>query len=164
MRRFGDRLRYLAVTAGGLGLSPVAPGTVGTLGGVLLAVLIQVACPEPALAWVWLGSAALLFAFGCSTTAFVASTFPRPDPGPFVLDEVVGYLVAVGVYGLLRGTPDPVAHAAAFVLFRAFDVLKVQPARRLEELPGALGIMADDVVAGVYAGVALRLLLPLLGW
>lgn len=159
-----DRMRFLLITSGGLGLSPVVPGTVGTLGGVLLAVVLQLVTPAAALPWVLLAVAAALFAFGCSTTGFVQRVFQREDPGPFVLDEVVGYLVAVGLYTALRGTPDAMAHTAAFFLFRVFDILKVQPARRLEELPGALGIMADDVMAGVYAGVAMRLLLPLAGW
>jgi phosphatidylglycerophosphatase A len=158
----GDRLRFLLVTSGGLGLSPVAPGTVGTLGGVLLAVLLQVAFGgHLLLAW-WL-AAGVLFAVGCSMSAFVRRTFPKEDPGPFVLDEVVGYLVTVAVYAALAKAPDAVGHTAAFFAFRFFDVVKLQPARRLEDLPGALGIMADDQMAGVYAGLSLWLLLPLLG-
>ena len=160
----GDRIRFLLITAGGLGLSPFAPGTVGTLGGVLLAVLLQLCVPAPYLPFAWLGVGAALFAWACTTSAFVARTFQREDPGPFVLDEVVGYLVAVALYALLwPAAPTPTAHVAAFFLFRVFDVLKVQPARWLEDLPGALGIMADDVMAGIYAGIGMRLLLPLLG-
>jgi phosphatidylglycerophosphatase A len=162
-----DRLRFLLVTSGGLGLSPVAPGTAGTLGGVVLAVLLQAALPgHVLLAW-WV-AAAVLFAAGCAQTGFVRRTFPNEDPGPFVLDEVVGYLVTVGVYAALAKLPETgpeaIAHAAAFFAFRVFDVVKLQPARRLEDLPGALGIMADDLMAGVYAGLSLWLVLPLLGW
>jgi phosphatidylglycerophosphatase A len=72
-----------------------------------------------------------------------------------VLDEVVGYLVTVAVFLTLRGPLGPTGFALAFVLFRVFDILKVQPARRLEELPGAYGIMLDDVAAGAYAGLVL---------
>jgi phosphatidylglycerophosphatase A len=71
--------------------------------------------------------------------------------------------VTVLVYALLRHPPDAFAHMAAFFAFRAFDVLKIQPARKLEDLPGAVGIMADDQMAGVYAGLSLWLALPLLG-
>jgi phosphatidylglycerophosphatase A len=160
-----DRIRFLLITSGGLGLSPFAPGTVGTLGGVLLAVLLQLLVPMPWLPFVWLGTGAVLFAWACTTTEFVQRTFQREDPGPFVLDEVVGYLVTVALYTWLHGAPpDAIGHTAAFFLFRVFDVLKVQPARWLEDLPGALGIMADDVMAGIYAGISMRLLLPLLGW
>ncbi|HEX6813672.1 MAG TPA: phosphatidylglycerophosphatase A [Planctomycetota bacterium] len=156
----GDRIRWLLITSGGLGCSPWAPGTVGTLGGVLLAVTLQWALPEhTVLAW---GMAALvLFVWGCSQSAFVARTWPKEDPGHFVLDEVVGYLVTVIVYALVaQRLPHATAHMGAFFAFRAFDVLKIQPARKLEDLPGALGIMADDQMAGVYAGLSLCLVLP----
>jgi len=52
---------------------------------------------------------------------------------------------------------------AAFFAFRAFDVVKVEPAKKLEDLPGALGIMADDQMAGIYAGLSIWLVLPLIG-
>lgn len=159
----GDRMRFLLVTCCGLGLSPVAPGTVGTLGGVVVAVLIQATAPEHAVL-AWWSTAAVLFALGCLQTGFVRRTFPNEDPGQFVLDEVVGYLVTVALYASLRRLPDATAHAAAFFAFRAFDVLKIEPARRLEDLPGALGIMADDQMAGIYAGLSLWLGLWLVGW
>lgn len=160
-----DRLRWLLITGCGLGCSPWAPGTVGTLGGVVLAVTLQ---------WVWPGqgdallawsvAAAGLFAFGCSQSAFVARQWPNEDPGAFVLDEVVGYLVTLIVFTLLADRlPGALGHTVAFFAFRAFDVLKIEPARRLEHLPGALGIMADDQMAGVYAGLSVWLVLPWLG-
>jgi phosphatidylglycerophosphatase A len=150
-----DRCRWLLITSGGLGCSPWAPGTIGTLGGVILAVGLQALLPERHLL-AWAVAAGVLFVFGCLQSEFVARIWPKEDPGQFVLDEVVGYLVTLLVYALLRNQPvTPLAHAGAFFAFRAFDVLKVQPARWLEDLPGALGIMADDQMAGVYAGLAL---------
>lgn len=163
----GDRLRFLLVTSCGLGLSPVAPGTVGTLGGVALAVVLQASLGGTSgyLAGTWFGVAAFLFLLGCKQTAFVQRTFPNEDPGAFVLDEVVGYLVTVATYALLaQKVPDATAHAAAFFAFRVFDVWKPQPARKLEDLPGAIGIMADDQMAGVYAGLSMYFVLPFLGW
>ena len=158
----GDRFRWLLITSGGLGCSPFAPGTVGTLGGVLLAVVLQLVVQDHAVL-AWGIAAVVLFVWGCMQTAFVARTWPKEDPGHFVLDEVVGYLVTVIVYALLAPRlPDAFGHMAAFFAFRAFDVLKIQPARKLEDLPGALGIMADDQMAGAYAGLSLWLLLPLL--
>ena len=161
---FVDRIHFLLITSCGLGLAPVASGTVGTLGGVILAVLLQATIRDHAvLAW-WI-AAVVLFVYGCSTSAYVARVWPNKDPGQFVLDEVVGYLVTVAVYAMLAGKlPDAWGHAAAFFAFRAFDVLKIQPARWLEGLPGALGIMADDQMAGVYAGVSTWLLLSWMGW
>ncbi|MGE3174370.1 MAG: phosphatidylglycerophosphatase A [Planctomycetota bacterium] len=157
-----DRLRFLLVTSCGLGLSPFAPGTVGTFGGIAVAVLLQATLPAHVVSAWWI-AAAVLFALGCSTTAFVKRTFPNEDPGAFVLDEVVGYLVTVATYASLLQAPDAMGHAAAFFLFRFFDVVKVQPARWLEDLPGALGIMADDQMAGAYAGLSMYLILPFLG-
>jgi phosphatidylglycerophosphatase A len=114
------------------------------------------------LALALLGVAALLLAFGCSLTQWTARWLRSDDPKPFVLDEVVGYLVAAAVFTFVWREPLPVAHAACFVLFRAMDVIKPYPASRLEDVPGAPGIMLDDVAAGVYAG-ALLCLLPYLG-
>ena len=158
-----DPLRWFLITSGGLGLSPFAPGTIGTFGGVLLGVTLQWALPGCAVL-AWSIAAAVLFGFGCLQSDYVARTWPKKDPGAFVLDEVVGYLVTLIVYALLAGhVPAALGHTGAFFAFRAFDVLKVQPARWLEGLPGAWGIMADDQMAGVYAGVALWIALPLVG-
>lgn len=159
-----DRFRWLLITSGGLGCSPFAPGTVGTLGGVLLAVSLQWALPDHTL-MAWGIAAAVLFVWGCRQSDFVARTWPKEDPGHFVLDEVVGYLVTVLVYALFAGhLPGAAAHVVAFFAFRGFDVLKIQPARKLEDLPGAFGIMADDQMAGVYAGLSVWIVMPWLGW
>lgn len=156
-----DPVRWTLITSGGLGLSPFAPGTVGTLGGVVVAVTLQLLWPGHSVA-AWSAAAVLLFVFGSLQSDYVARTWPKKDPGAFVLDEVVGYLVTLVVWALLaREQPAALAHTGAFCWFRVFDVLKVQPARWLEGLPGAWGIMADDQMAGVYAGVALWLTLPI---
>ncbi|MEZ6037545.1 MAG: phosphatidylglycerophosphatase A [Planctomycetota bacterium] len=158
-----DPLRWFLITSGGLGMSPWAPGTIGTFGGVLLGVLLQVAWPDLQGAVIaWSVAAVLLFFWGCLQSDYVARTWPKKDPGAFVLDEVVGYLVTLIVYTLLaQKTPDALAHTGAFFAFRGFDVLKIQPAKWLEGLPGAWGIMCDDQMAGLYAGVSLWLTLPL---
>ncbi len=161
---FVDRLRWLLITCFGLGLSPFASGTVGTLGGVLLAVVLQSLFPDR-LILVWSLVAGALFVWGCLQSRFVARIWPKEDPGQFVLDEVVGYLVTVITYAAFaQQAPGPLAHTAAFFAFRFFDVVKVQPAKKLEDLHGAFGIMADDQVAGLYAGLSIWLVLPLLGW
>ena len=157
----GDRIRWLLVTCFGLGLAPVAPGTFGTLGGVLLAVCLHALVDPNLLVPVFWAVSAVLLAVGCSHGNFAARTFKTEDPQAFVLDEVVGYLVAMALYASFAGEPSPTAYAVGFLAFRFFDIFKLQPARRLEELPGAYGIMADDVMAGVYAGVVLVVGLPL---
>jgi phosphatidylglycerophosphatase A len=81
------------------------------------------------------------------------------DGGPIVVDEIVGQWIAIA--GL---APTPAALFVAFVFFRAFDILKPFPAGRSQRLPGGWGVLADDVIAGVYAAAATRLVLELTGW
>ncbi|HLU38652.1 MAG TPA: phosphatidylglycerophosphatase A [Planctomycetota bacterium] len=159
---FADRLRWLLATGCGLGLAPVASGTFGTLGGVAVALLLQLWLAGTALGVALLAAALVLLAAGCSLTDWTERILRAKDPKPFVLDEIVGYLVALAILALVRGDPSPTAHVAAFLVFRAFDVVKPWPASRLEYVPGAPGIMLDDCAAGVYSGIVLSVL-PWLG-
>jgi phosphatidylglycerophosphatase A len=97
---------------------------------------------------------AALFAAGVWAGTTAERYFGGVDPGPIVIDEVVGMLITlafipVGWSGALAG----------FVLFRIFDIIKPYPAGRLEALHGGLGVMADDAMAAVYANLSLRLLI-----
>ena len=158
-----DRLRFWIVTGGGTGLAPLAPGTFGTLPGVGLAMLLGALLSDVALAAA-LGSAAIvLLAFGCAQTKYTERAFPNKDPGQFVLDEIVGYLVAAALFTALVAELSPRGHGLCFLAFRFFDILKPPPAGRLEEIDGAPGIMLDDVAAGVYAGLVL-VVASRLGW
>jgi phosphatidylglycerophosphatase A len=145
-----NRLKLGIVSCGFLGCAPVAPGTFGTLGGVAIA---WVLAPQPAyLAWS-LAVCALLYLVGRSLGPWSERYAGKKDPGFFVLDEVIGYLITVA---WLSG-PTPLALAVAFFVFRFFDVFKPSLARRLERIPGGDGILLDDVVAGAY-GLALVML------
>ena len=144
------RLAVFLATAAYTGYFPVAPGTVGS--GVGLAVY--------AVVW-WTGSPlvevaaiVLLFAAGVWAGTVAERYFGGIDPGPIVLDEVVGMLITLAFIPV--GWP---AALAGFFLFRFFDVIKPFPAGRLEKLHGGLGVMADDAMAAVYANVSLRLLM-----
>ncbi|HEY7057910.1 MAG TPA: phosphatidylglycerophosphatase A, partial [Vicinamibacterales bacterium] len=100
---------------------------------------------------------AVTFAAGIWSATLAERHLGGTDPGPVVIDEVLGMLVTlafipVGWSGALVG----------FLLFRALDVVKPYPANRFERLHGGLGIMADDAMAGVYANLCLRLLIWLL--
>jgi phosphatidylglycerophosphatase A len=95
-----------------------------------------------------------LFFAGVWAAAVHAAALGAPDPGPVVVDEVCGQLVALA---LLPAGWLPVA--VSFALFRFFDIIKPGPIRRLERLPGGWGIMADDVGAGLAAAVLSRLIL-----
>jgi len=129
-------------TGFGLGLSPVAPGTFGTLLGVAIAYFV----PGPA----WIPAVAITL-LGVPLARMAERAHGKEDPGSFVLDEVAGYLVAVA--WLPRTWP---VLAGAFVAFRIFDIGKPLLIRRLERIGGGWGVMLDDVLAGVYANLAVR--------
>jgi phosphatidylglycerophosphatase A len=158
-----DRLKVMALTGCGLGFAPVASGTFGTLPGVVLAVLAQGLVPAEVVGLVWLGMAVALLLLGFALGPFANARFRAKDPRECVLDEVVGYLVTVACLALTGPPPLAAGHLAAFLVFRAADVLKPPPARQLESLPGGYGIMMDDVAAGLYAGLVLVLARDFLG-
>ena len=143
-------LKLFLVSAGFLGCSPVAPGTVGTLGGVLIAWALS--GTQQYLVWS-LAAAALIYLVGRSLGPWAEAHAGEKDPGLFVLDEVVGYLVTVAWF---RG-PSPLALVVAFFVFRFFDVFKPRLARKAEHIPGGDGILLDDVIAGVYGLVLVML-------
>jgi len=146
------RLAVFLATAGYSGYFPIAPGTVGSAVGLLVYAAIRWA-QSPVLPIVEVLVILSLFAAGVWASTAAERHFGGIDPGPIVLDEVVGMLmtlafIPVGLSGALAG----------FVLFRIFDVIKPFPARRFEALHGGLGVMADDAMAAIYANVSLRLL------
>ncbi len=148
--RPGDGAALFVLSCFGLGFLPLVPGTFGTLGGVVVALLLPDAHHA---AWALAAAAAaslLTVALGpaaCRVTG-------RSDPQAVVMDEVAGVLV---VFAALP-SPAMLEAGAAFACFRLFDIGKPPPARRLERLPGGWGILLDDLVAGIYA-LALFLLL-----
>ncbi len=149
-----DRGLFVLITGFGTGLAPFASGTFGTLPAVAIGWILQRWIHGQELA-IWLLALALvLLAVGCSVTGFVARVLRSKDPAEFVLDEIVGYLLTLAMISFFVD-PTLWAHGAAFFFFRLFDVVKPPPARQLEHLPGALGIMLDDVMAGIYAGLVL---------
>jgi phosphatidylglycerophosphatase A len=151
-----DRVKLGIVSCLYLGCSPVAPGTVGTLGGVAIAWAIA---PSAAFLWLALAIAVALYVVGRSLGEWVERYAKEKDPGIFVLDEVIGFLITVC---WTRG-PSWLALLCGFLVFRVFDIAKPWPARRMERLGGGDGILLDDVVSGVWglgAMIALRALFP----
>ena len=128
----------------GVGRLPRAPGTFGTLAAVPLAFMLW----APGLPWVMPLGALFVTAAGVVASGVAASSAGLKDPQHVVIDEVAGYLVACSF-----GPPGWRCALLAFVFFRIFDIWKPWPVRRLEALPGGWGIMADDIAAGVLAGV-----------
>lgn len=138
----------------GTGLSPLAPGTVGTLVGVLLFLPLSLLNTQA-----YAMMLALLFGFGCWVCGESARLLGVHDHGGIVFDEIVGYLVAAAPLLCFAPQPPLVVAAsmlAAFVLFRLFDIWKPWPIRALDRsLHGGFGIMLDDLLAGVAAALPL---------
>ena len=159
--------RWIAV-AGGLGYVPIAPGTAGSFGGVLFFLLAVSAGTGLSranfLALYGLAVGSLLL-FGIWAAGRAEVDFGRRDDGRIVIDEVVGQLITFAPLALLAPFarddlfllfPEVVT---GFVLFRLFDVWKPGAVRWAERrFEGGLGVMADDVVAGLYAGLCLFVL------
>ena len=143
-------LGVMLATGLGVGFVPVAPGTFGSLLGLGLWMLLPASVPIQIVAVV------LVFAVGAWSGGVTERHLERTDPGPVVIDEVLGMWIT-----LLAVPMGWLAALAGFVLFRLFDVIKPYPANRLERLHGGVGVMADDAMAGVYANIALRLVLLL---
>ncbi|MDQ3666788.1 MAG: phosphatidylglycerophosphatase A [Acidobacteriota bacterium] len=164
----------LAVATCGVGYIPWAPGTCGSLVGIgvyallralflkLLFVigaqkqwnLLQVAYALVTLELLTICCVALAGVWAASRTEKLSG---KKDPAKVVVDEVAGQMIALLPVSL---TLDFAWWTAilAFLLFRLFDIIKPYPCRQLERLPSGLGIMADDIVAGVYAGLAVALI------
>ena len=148
------RLGVLVAAVGPCGFAPVAPGTIGSFAGLALVWLLR------ANGWGWLEPVllAVVLSVGVLASQVTETVYQRRDPGVIVIDEVAGMLVT------LMAVPVGVGGAVlAFALFRVFDILKPFPARHAERLPGGWGVMADDVIAGIYAQLVLRALLAVGG-
>jgi phosphatidylglycerophosphatase A len=141
-----SRLATFLATGFGSGYSPFAPGTAGSLVGLALLPLLRWAGPYSE----W-GAILVFTVLGVLSGGIVARHLGVEDPSIVVVDEIVGMWVS-----LLFLPLNPWTAAAGFVLFRVMDVWKPYPARQLEGLPGGYGIMADDLMAGVYANLCLR--------
>ncbi|MFH1848211.1 MAG: phosphatidylglycerophosphatase A [Candidatus Omnitrophota bacterium] len=146
-----NRTTKLIASLGFLGHSPFAPGTAGCLLPLALWFFIR---PEPP------AQIILLIAF--LTAGFLVSgraerLLGRKDPSQIVIDEAAGMVVT------LLYIPFSIMNlAVGFVIFRLVDIAKPFPVKRSEKLPGGLGIMTDDILAGIYANLLLRLVIAYL--
>ncbi len=158
----------LAIATCGVGYLPLAPGTWGSLlaVGIYLLVRISIAShptdTSPIVSPLgFLAGELIVIAIVTLLGIWAASRTERvlkvKDPGKVVVDEVAGQLIALLPLPLTRIAPWPVLVILAFLLFRFFDIVKPYPARRLESLNGGWGIMADDIIAGVYAAIVVAL-------
>ncbi|KAF0179560.1 MAG: phosphatidylglycerophosphatase A [Nitrospirae bacterium] len=137
----------LIATVFGIGYCPVAPGTAGTLAGFALFYLLR---PEP---FVHCALILGILLVGTIAAQHAEKAFGRKDSSRIVIDEVAGYAVAILFLPMTAGYL-----IAGFFLFRFFDIVKPPPVRQIERvLPGGIGVMMDDVAAGIYTNIVLQL-------
>jgi phosphatidylglycerophosphatase A len=138
-----EKLIKLLATGFGSGLSSFAPGTAGTLVGVVICLLCL---PLP-----WAMRLLIVIALS-ALSIYVAGQaeiiYQKKDDQRIVIDEIIGLQIT-----MLPVAINVLSLCAAFVLFRIFDILKPFPIGNLQRLPGGWGVVADDVLAGIYAGV-----------
>ena len=152
--KFKDTAVMFLATGCYLGKVPFAPGTFGSLFGLLLCFLLS---------GIHIGSAifiTVLFVGGATWISQIAEKLlNKEDPGCIVIDEMAGMMVT------FIGLPFNLFTAVAgFVVFRLLDILKPPPIRALErQLPGGIGVVMDDVVAGMIGNIILRISLLLMG-
>ncbi len=144
----------LVATFFGAGRMRPGPGTWGSAAAVIIWALISQWIP-PQLHWVTLAGLALLaILIGIPAATRVARGLGDKDPSRVVIDEVAGQWIT-----LLFAPVSWKTLLVGFILFRAFDILKPPPVRQLERLPEGTGIVVDDVAAGLYALLAMQLVL-----
>jgi len=156
-------MKRLAASGFGLGWLPLAPGSWGSLPPAIIFALLSyfnASTPVIIVAMAALAATGFIVCVKCAPASIAATG--DTDPNEVVADEIAGQAIT---YALARSfVSGPVWWAQAvggFLLFRLFDVIKPCPARRLEKLPQGWGILADDMVAGVYAGISLAICLQL---
>jgi phosphatidylglycerophosphatase A len=138
------RLGVFIATCAHVGYAPVAPGTFGSLVGLAFYYLIR----RQQSSVVELGAIVLITLVGLWSATEAEHHFGGIDPGPVVIDEVVGMLVTLALHPV-----NVLGAIIAFFIFRVLDVVKPWPARRLELLPGGFGVVLDDMMAGVYGNL-----------
>ncbi len=152
-----DRLADSLATGFGAGYLPWAPGTWVSLEAVFLALAVHQVFPLQER--VILGAFLLLLMVpAVFSSGRVAQFDGNSDPSRVVIDEIVGQILC-----LLWVPVSVISLVAGFLLFRFFDIVKPSPARESEGLGGGLGIVCDDLIAGIYAGVSLKILFFLTG-
>lgn len=151
-----NRLGLFIATCGYLGYVPLAPGTFGSAAGLAVFYAVR----STGSVSVELATIVVLFAIGIWSASAAERELGGIDPGPVVLDEVVGMLITLALLPV-NGTGVIVG----FLIFRVLDVLKPWPAARFERLHGGLGVMADDGMAAIYGNLIMRGLIAVApGW
>ena len=136
-------------TGFGVGFSPIVPGTMGTLVAIPIYYFLSSILFSP----LYELTLFAFFFFSIWTAGQAERYWGKKDDRRIVIDEIMGFLVT-----MLWVPKTPFFIVAGFILFRLFDILKPFPIRRLERLKAGFGVVLDDVLAGVYANIVLKLL------
>ena len=148
-----DRLARFCATFLHIGDFPVAPGSAASAAALVVAFLLH------RWPWAYILTGIFFTVLGFMSAGRVEKLMGRKDPGCIVIDEAAGVMISF----LFVPMTWPVM-VTGFFLFRAFDMFKIYPANRLEDMGGSVGIMADDIAAGLYANLTLQVALRLAGW
>jgi phosphatidylglycerophosphatase A len=155
-RSAADRVAYALATGLGAGFVPIAPGTVGSAEGVAIFVaILAIHLGQTSLMIVLTILNVIIFVIGVWASTRTCELTGIKDPRLVVIDEVSGQLITLTPLAFLP--MSIVGVVAGFLLFRLFDIFKPYPIRKLERLHAGLGVMADDVLAGIYAAALLCL-------
>jgi phosphatidylglycerophosphatase A len=145
--------KYISIfiaTGGGVGYFPYISGTIGTLVGIPIYILLSKINP-----FLYIFISGILFFIGVKSSGYVEELFNVKDSRRIVIDEILGYIVTMF---MINNTKKNIL--IGFILFRLFDILKIFPIRYIDErMEGGYGIVIDDVVAGIYANLIFRILL-----
>lgn len=152
-----DTMAVFLATLGPVGRLPKAPGTWGSLAALAAAPWCFMPLP---LAW-RIAALGLVLGLGALAAARAERILGRKDPGCIVVDELLGQWTAFLPFHLAgAGQAMPLDLLALFALFRIFDILKPWPIRAVERsVPGGLGVMLDDLVAGIFAAASYAVIL-----
>ncbi|MFA5389089.1 MAG: phosphatidylglycerophosphatase A [Candidatus Omnitrophota bacterium] len=141
-----ERLCKMIASVFYIGYLPVAPGTLGSMAGLILYYFIY----RNTMLMTAITAAVIILGF--MTAGKVEKMFEEKDPGEIVIDELGGMLITMYRIPFSMGYV-----VTGFLLFRFFDIVKPRPIKNLERLKGSVGIMSDDLVAGAYANIALQI-------
>jgi len=138
------RLGVFIATCAHVGYAPVAPGTWGSAVGLFVYYLVR----RQGSMTVELAVIAVIMVVGLWAATEAEHHFGGIDPGPVVIDEVIGMLITLALHPV-----NVLGAVLGFLIFRVLDVVKPWPARRVELLPGGFGVVLDDVMAGIYGNL-----------
>lgn len=149
MRRPEADFWKIIVSGFGMGYSTFAPGTTGAIGALIPFVLLVNYSGDP---YLWTGLLIIIFTIAGISGMNRLQGIWQKDPPECVVDEMVGMWISVMWTG-----SSAITIISAFVLFRVFDIFKPLGIKNAERLPGGTGVMADDILAGVYTNIIIQI-------